>query len=175
MRNYFCFAVLLFCLPFNGVFAQKWQSASVEFASGRKIDAEIKFRDKVYTGELPIKIAKKKLSYPLDSIRSVQINGEHFDTFKLPEIEGKPVVLARKIQDNLYYAIIKEIQCLCDNSFKMIQAYLVVDSDIQILRKKALKNEFTRDTDFSRFSYISDPFSDFSAFPDKIRPSKISE
>lgn len=175
MRIYFCFLVFLFCLPCTGVFAQKWQKASIELVSGKKIEAEVKFRENIYISELPIKIDKQKISYPLDSIQRLQIGESYFDAFKLSELEGQPVVLAKRIQADLYYAVIKEIQCLCDNSFRMIQAYLYVEDGIQILRKKALKNEFTGDTDFSRFSYISDPFSDFSAFPEKIRAYKINE
>ena len=126
-------------------------------------------------GEIPVRIDGKRCVYPLDSIKSLQLGTDRYLRFQLTEIEAQPFVLGKEVGQGLYHAIFKEIQCLCDNSFRMIQAYLVAGDKLYILRKKAFKDEFVEDEDFSRFSYIAEPKLAFTSFPQKFSETIFSE
>lgn len=125
------------------LFAQGWRSVALVKRDGTELKGDIKFRDNIAFREVKVRIDNVSKWMPLSDIVSGNIDGKPFIVAHLTEEEGDPFALAWPLeQQNLYFSLFQERECLCNNSYKHSRAYLLFhENRWKVLRKKAFRDE----------------------------------
>ena len=150
-------------------------NAYIVLRSGELVEGQVRFRENIYLKEIPVKTERWRRRIAVEDINSLKLGDSSYQTLFLRSIEGSPAVLSKELKPGLYHGIFKEIICLCDNSYRMVEAYIVEGDGFQILRKKAFQDAFIKDSDFSNFPYLSDSIPTFSGFPELYRVKEVIE
>lgn len=161
MKHLILFAGFLVLFVITGV-ASPWEQGSIELKSGILLEGELKFREGVYVSEIRFRNSEIRRVVPIDSVSGVVKSGIVYRAIRLKEIIGEPILLGRDLGNSLYRGVFRERECLCNNSFRMVEAYVVREemSKPVILRKVAFRDRFKEPSVLRRF--FAEPSADWS-------------
>lgn len=153
------------------VSAQNWQEAVVTKTDSTELQGEVKWRDEVSMSDFRFRNEQGKERIDVELVQKLDLGERVFVQIKLEQLEASPVFLAEDLGYGLYHANFKEIRCLCDNSFNMVEAYIVKTDKTYILRKQAFRDAFQKDTEFPE-DLTPDADMSFFAYPEFYRSKR---
>jgi hypothetical protein len=182
--------ICLVALPCFG-FARSlpiWEPVIVHYKDGSKISGEAKWRKKVPVGEIKLKqiIFQRDSSrvlrskHSLHNIDWIQAGNKTYKTFNILVGEEKIWCLGEAIENTRWYKVLfEERDCLCNNSRRIVQAWLLEDMSNNkeqpvILRKKRFSDHF-ENPDLVRSVLgigANDHLGSFSNFPARLFPGE---
>ena len=132
-----------------------WEPVSIQMKDGTRMSVPAQWRKKVPVYSIIIKEDNSagkartlRRNCPLDRIEWIQSGNHYYRTFQVNAGEEKVWCLGERFGNtNCYKVLFEERECLCNNSRRIVQAWIIYDpshtgGNPVVLRKKRFANRF---------------------------------